>query len=52
MPGHSYFLNPHGTDDLSLLRATLLPLLEEYMAQGFVTGFSEQIRAFMQKLRV
>ncbi|WP_018131041.1 McrB family protein [Effusibacillus pohliae] len=52
MPGHSYFLNPHGTDDLSLLRATLLPLLEEYLVQGYVTGFSEQIRAYMQKLRV
>src|SRR5208283_276508 len=50
VPGHSYFLE----SDEDLARQTLLvnlvPLLEEYLAQGYVSGFAEPIRAYMQEL--
>lgn len=50
LPGHSYFL---GNDDFSIklrLRNSLLPLLREYLQQGFVAGFSGEMRAYMQWL--
>ena len=50
VPGHSYFL---GKDDAlvrSNLRTNLRPLLEEYLAQGYVSGFAEPIRAYTQWL--
>jgi 5-methylcytosine-specific restriction protein B len=51
VPGHSYFLE---TDDLrarTSLKVGLAPLLEEYLAQGYVGGFSEQIRSYLQWVR-
>jgi 5-methylcytosine-specific restriction protein B len=50
VPGHSYFLNLAGLTSQQQLRVSVKPLLEEYLAQGFVTGFSEQIRAYLQWL--
>lgn len=49
MPGHSYFLaDDTGADDL--LSTQLRPLLEEYIAQGHVTGFVDEVRAFVDTL--
>jgi 5-methylcytosine-specific restriction protein B len=50
MPGHSYFLAEDGEDAtvLGSLKVNLLPLLEEYLAQGYVTGFADQIRGYCQ----
>ena len=51
VPGHSYFLE---SDELSAktgLKVHLAPLLEEYLAQGYVTGFAEPIRAYLQWLQ-
>lgn len=48
VPGHSYFL---GLDPLVARRnltTSLLPLLSEYLAQRYVTGFAESIRSYMQ----
>ena len=50
VPGHSYFL---GTDERLArrnLKTSLLPLLTEYLAQGYVSGFAESIRAYVQGL--
>ncbi len=50
VPGHSYFL---GTDDKQAranLRTSLAPLLSEYLAQGYVSGFAESIRGYLQWL--
>jgi hypothetical protein len=33
------------------LQVNLVPLLEEYLAQGYVGGFAEPIRGYLQKLR-
>jgi 5-methylcytosine-specific restriction protein B len=49
MPGHSYFLaNEHFAR--SHLRTNLAPLLGEYVTQGYVTGFAESIRSYLQWL--
>ncbi len=45
MPGHSYFLKRES------LRVGLAPLLEEYLAQGYVSGFAEPVRSYLQWLR-
>ena len=48
MPGHSYFLE---TDDIAArrrLKVTLAPLIEEYLAQGYVASFTEPLRSYMQ----
>jgi len=48
VPGHSYFLSKSEADAKSNLRTNLAPLLEEYLAQGYVTGFAESIRSYLQ----
>lgn len=48
MPGHSYFLDSSESTAPITLRQNLVPLLEEYLAQGYLPGFSEQIRAYIQ----
>jgi 5-methylcytosine-specific restriction protein B len=51
VPGHSYFLeNDESRAPLSL-KVNLAPLLEEYLAQGYVSGFTEPIRSYLQWLR-
>ena len=47
MPGHSYFM---GNDDSAneLLETGVRPLLEEYLAQGYVAGFADEIRAYIE----
>ncbi len=51
VPGHSYFLEPDEERAKSNLAVNLAPLLEEYLAQGYITGFAEPIRGFLQGLR-
>ncbi len=50
VPGHSYFLESNADKARQSLRVHLVPLLEEYLAQGYVSGFSEQIRSYLQWL--
>jgi len=51
VPGHSYFLEPDEVRAKQSLRVNLVPLLEEYLAQGYVGGFAEPIRGYLQRLR-
>jgi 5-methylcytosine-specific restriction protein B len=50
MPGHSYFLEKNEAHAKENLEANLVPLLEEYLAQGYVGGFAEPIRAYLQRI--
>jgi 5-methylcytosine-specific restriction protein B len=51
VPGHSYFLESDDTKARLNLKINLAPLLEEYLAQGYVGGFAEPIRNFLQWIR-
>lgn len=51
VPGHSYFLERDPKKAAEHLRVNLAPLLEEYLAQGYVGGFAEPIRGYLQWLR-
>jgi len=48
MPGHSYFLEADDSRAARALKVNLEPLLQEYLAQGYVAAFSEEIRAYIQ----
>jgi 5-methylcytosine-specific restriction enzyme B len=48
VPGHSYYLEREEPAARRRLKVTLGPLLEEYLAQGYVAGFSEPIRSYLQ----
>ncbi len=48
VPGHSYFLANDEQDGKRSLKTNVQPLLEEYLAQGFVAGFAEAISAYLQ----
>ena len=50
MPGHSYFLGKDEKRARVDLQTNLGPLLQEYLAQGYVTGFAEPIRGYLQWL--
>ena len=50
VPGHSYFLGRDEERARTNLRTSLVPLLTEYLAQGYVSGFAEPIRAYLQWL--
>jgi 5-methylcytosine-specific restriction protein B len=51
LPGHSYFLESDEAEAKRSLNVNLAPLLEEYLAQGYVSGFAESIRGYLQWLR-
>lgn len=51
LPGHSYFLESNQERAKQALQVNLAPLLEEYVAQGYVGGFVEPIRAYLQSLQ-
>ena len=51
VPGHSYFLEADEIRAKESLRVNLCPLLEEYLAQGYVSGFAEPIRGYLQAVR-
>jgi 5-methylcytosine-specific restriction protein B len=50
VPGHSYFLESHEEVAKKRLKTNLAPLLEEYLTQGYVGGFAEPIRGYLQWL--
>jgi 5-methylcytosine-specific restriction enzyme B len=50
VPGHSYFLESDENRAKESLRVSLVPLLQEYLAQGYVSGFGEPIRAYLQQI--
>jgi 5-methylcytosine-specific restriction enzyme B len=51
VPGHSYFLEQDDAKARRSLQVNLAPLLEEYLSQGYVGGFAEPIRSYLQWLR-
>ncbi len=51
VPGHSYFLGNDDNRARTNLKTSLEPLLTEYLAQGYVSGFAEPIRAYLQWLQ-
>ncbi|MCU0229241.1 MAG: AAA family ATPase [Bryobacterales bacterium] len=51
MPGHSYFLQAEDSKATESLLLNLVPLLEEYISQGYVGGFEEQLRSYIQWVR-
>ncbi len=51
VPGHSYFLEKDEAKAKATLKTSLAPLLEEYLAQGYVGGFAEEIRSYLQWVR-
>jgi len=48
MPGHSYFLEKDDGKARQRLKVTLKPLIEEYLAQGYVASFAEPLRSYLQ----
>lgn len=48
VPGHSYFLEKDDQKASQHLKVNLSPLIEEYLAQGYVASFSEPIRTYLQ----
>jgi 5-methylcytosine-specific restriction enzyme B len=48
MPGHSYFLEKDEGRAPRRLKVTLKPLIEEYLAQGYVASFGEPLRSYLQ----
>ena len=51
VPGHSYFLAEDDAEAVGRLQFELVPLLQEYLAQGFVAGFAEEVRALIQEIQ-
>jgi 5-methylcytosine-specific restriction protein B len=49
-PGHSYFLEKDEQLAKRNLKTNLAPLLREYLAQGYVGGFAEPVRSYLQWL--
>ena len=50
VPGHSYYLTKNESEAKMSLDTNLAPLLVEYLAQGYVSGFAEAIRNYLQWL--
>jgi 5-methylcytosine-specific restriction protein B len=48
-PGHAYFLS-QGAAPSVRLNTAVRPLLEEYLAQGYVSGFADEIRAYLDRI--
>ena len=50
MPGHSYFIAHEGVNAATQMQTNLIPLLNEYMAQGYVANFADAIHAYIQEI--
>ncbi len=50
LPGHAYFLARDEADAKARLRTELMPLLQDYLHQGLIAGFSEDIEGYLQWL--
>lgn len=48
-PGHAYFLGDDAAA-ASRLATAVRPLLEEYLAQGYVAGFADEVRAYVDRI--
>jgi 5-methylcytosine-specific restriction protein B len=48
VPGHSYFIEPDEDKSVVNLKTNLLPLLEEYLEQGYIASFASPINAYIQ----
>lgn len=48
VPGHSYFLVKDEGKAVNYLKVHLIPLLEEYLMQGYVASFSDAVRGYIQ----
>jgi len=48
MPGHSYFMEKENSKAARSLKTNLVPLLEEYLEQGYISSFSGPVDAFIQ----
>jgi 5-methylcytosine-specific restriction enzyme B len=49
MPGHAYFLADDAHIDVRL-RTEVAPLLREYLGQGYVSGFADEVQAFLDSI--
>jgi 5-methylcytosine-specific restriction protein B len=50
LPGHAYFLEPDEARAKLKLQTELKPLLLEYIAQGHVSGFRDEVHAYIDSL--
>lgn len=50
LPGHSYFMGADQSRAIRKLQTELVPLLEDYRAQGYVAGFEDEIAAYIQTI--
>jgi hypothetical protein len=49
LPGHAYFLGSD-EDAARRLATSVRPLLNEYLAQGYVAGFADEVRAYLDAI--
>lgn len=50
LPGHAYFLANDDKEANRRLRTELVPLLNDYLNQGLIAGFSEDVEGYLQWL--
>jgi 5-methylcytosine-specific restriction protein B len=50
MPGHSYFIAHKDVDAAIQMKTNLIPLLNEYLNQGYVSNFADAIHAYIQEI--
>jgi 5-methylcytosine-specific restriction protein B len=50
MPGHSYFIAHEDVDAATQMKTNLIPLLNEYLNQGYVSNFADAIHAYIQEI--
>lgn len=51
MPGHSYFLADSVEELMQRMRGELVPLLEQYIREGHVAGFADELQSYIQQVR-
>ena len=49
MPGHSYFMSLDDEEARRIMKTSLVPLLREYIEQGYVAGFAPAVHAYIQQ---
>lgn len=51
IPGHSYFMTKNDEEARLSIKTSLVPLLREYIEQGYVAGFAPAIEAYIQRVQ-
>lgn len=51
LPGHSYFLAEDRPSAIRTLKSELVPLLEDYLRRGYVSGFEGEIQSYVQSIQ-